>query len=270
MRTGHLIYRDAELISDLALDWIDETRRGEPFFLMLNYMDAHHPTMPPAPHDSAFESAKPADPLIVPPELIPLQYDRALHYLDTQVARVLDRLEALDLFENTTIVLTSDHGEGFGEHGVWRHGEALYEELVHVPLFLKPAGGREAAIDNRPITGYEVHDRMLLELGLDPGPRTPSPVQFEWYGRRGTEVTDAVGWLEGTRKWIASRKGIEAYDWKEDPLELVPLDLSEEEVAQARQRALDWWDAHAGEDPGREETTEERLRILRALGYTGD
>jgi arylsulfatase A-like enzyme len=73
----------------------------------------------------------------IPPELLVEfldGYDGALGYLDQQIDSLLEELERRGLLDNTIVVLTSDHGEHFGEHGLIQHGNSLYLPLLHVPL----------------------------------------------------------------------------------------------------------------------------------------
>jgi len=65
-------------------------------------------------------------------------YDAEIHYADDQVGQVLDRLKSMGLYDEATIVLTGDHGEEFGEHGLYREHWSTYEGTQHVPLIVKP------------------------------------------------------------------------------------------------------------------------------------
>ena len=123
-------------------DWHD-SGDGRPFFLFLNFFDPHFPYDPPPPHDRAF----------LPPDVEPdsrrraqwkALYDGEIRYVDEQLGSVLDLLEERDLYDDTWIVVTADHGELFGEHGEWGHGGHLYQELVAIPLLVKPADARGA------------------------------------------------------------------------------------------------------------------------------
>jgi arylsulfatase A-like enzyme len=63
-------------------------------------------------------------------------YDDCIHYLDRQIGHLLDELERRGLAENTVVIVTADHGESFGEHGMFGHGASLYQTEVHVPLIV--------------------------------------------------------------------------------------------------------------------------------------
>jgi arylsulfatase A-like enzyme len=99
---GQRLFRDAETITDLTVNWLDQERRPtQPFFLFVNYMDAHAPYNAPPPFDRAFAPDQPADPFKPKRSLHPLLYDRCLLYLDTQVTRLLDELGRRGLSDST-------------------------------------------------------------------------------------------------------------------------------------------------------------------------
>ena len=69
-------------------------------------------------------------------ELVRDSYDNCLSYLDSQLGELFDTLERRGVLENTLVVVTSDHGEELGEHGLSEHGESLYRPEIHVPLLI--------------------------------------------------------------------------------------------------------------------------------------
>jgi arylsulfatase A-like enzyme len=283
---GHRPYRDAGVITDLALAWLDEERREEPFFLMLNYMDAHTPYAPPKPFDRMFSDERPDDPTASQDlALAPLLYDRELAYLDAEVTRLLDGLAERGLLDDVLVVVTSDHGEAFGEHDTWAHDWTLYEEQLRVPLLVKPPGGRSAPVETEPVTGADVHDLVLEHLGVELEEREPrGGLVGEWYytetlhkpagipGRTEEEMArDLLAWTEAGRKVIVSSTGeVEAFDLASDPGELRPLELDAEELEAARARAQAWWTANPPPPPS--DTTLDAATIgrLRDLGYVGE
>jgi arylsulfatase A-like enzyme len=283
-RTGH---RSAERITDRALRWLDG-RRPDPFFLALNYLDVHSPYIPIRPFDRAFSDRQPRDLLTPEEDLIPLLYDREILYTDTHVTRLLDGLKASGLFENTVVIVTSDHGEAFGERGFREHCWTLYENVLHVPLLVKPVGPRSVAVNAQRTSGAAVHDIALRELGLlEPGQSTSSVdanLIGEWYGAELAEwkppwvddveqslLTDVVAWFEGSRKVIVRSDGtVEAFDLDADPDERNPLALDAAARAAAVARAEAWWREHPPDPLESEEVDDETLEALRHLGYLGD
>lgn len=130
----------AEVNGEL-LAWLDASG-DRPFFAFLNYLDAHREYLPMPPFDTAF-SAIPYPPL--PPAAHgglykddrprPMRpYDQAIASIDHEIGRLLSALEQRGLRQNTIVVVTSDHGEEFGEHGFYGHGHTLYLPAVAVPL----------------------------------------------------------------------------------------------------------------------------------------
>ncbi|HKW26459.1 MAG TPA: sulfatase-like hydrolase/transferase [Terriglobales bacterium] len=142
--------RNAAQINQHALQWIDRGR--QPFFLFLNYMDVHDPYRPPEPYLHRYTNMR--HPGSHASEhwdwfehLTPQQrqgavdaYDGAINYVDDQLQQLMQQLQQRGLDRNTLVVITSDHGESFGEHGLMTHGSALYRELIHVPLIIWEPG----------------------------------------------------------------------------------------------------------------------------------
>ena len=159
--------KSGEEISQAFLDW--EARQGErPWFAFLNYFDAHQPFFPPdadrfgptgdrnlallelRPHMGKIEDAE----LRLTPAQVAAErnaYDAALAYLDSQVDRVLGELERRGTLQNTIVVVTSDHGEQFMEHGLFDHGNSLYRFAIEVPLFIL-GGGLPVATVTDPVS----------------------------------------------------------------------------------------------------------------------
>lgn len=169
------------------LSWVDRDQQ-RPFFAMLNFFDAHDPFLPPAPYDSAFSPS-----LRLPgkintfflrynPDLTPAElqgeidgYDGAVRYVDHEMGRLFEELASRNLLANTLIVITSDHGESFGEHGLLHHGGSLYLEQTRVPLLFclpgKLAAGRRIRV---PVSIASIPSTILELAGgsnqLLPGP----------------------------------------------------------------------------------------------------
>ncbi|MFP5354459.1 MAG: sulfatase, partial [Gemmatimonadota bacterium] len=128
--------KSAEMITSSFLRW-QATHTGRPFFAFLNFFDAHGPYESPARYDTLFGRS----------DRVRDKYDRSIRYLDDALAALFDSLAARGALDNTVVVVTSDHGEQFGEHGLGWHSNSLYEQLTHVPLVIRyparvPAGAR--------------------------------------------------------------------------------------------------------------------------------
>jgi arylsulfatase A-like enzyme len=149
--------KDAAAVSHDFLDWLSEQDQGRPFFAFLNFFDAHTPYLLPEGAESRFGPSvhDPADTALlhnwnnrpkknVPAKLAKLasdSYDNCIAYVDSEVGKLLDELERRCLLDNTLVIITSDHGEHLGEHGLFGHGKSLYSQELHVPLVIITPGG---------------------------------------------------------------------------------------------------------------------------------
>lgn len=150
------VYEDARTTTDRALTWLEDTD-GE-FFLWIHYMDPHRPygmdTEDPVYTHPADESEI-ADLMstagVRPDSLTDEQqrrivdlYDSDIRYTSNHVSRLFDWLRDRELWDDLDVILTADHGEEFGDHGSYFHRNRPYDELIHVPLAVKPGDARDA------------------------------------------------------------------------------------------------------------------------------
>ena len=126
--------KPADVVVDEFLAW-ERGVSGRPWFAMLNFFDAHAPYKPRAPFDTMFAAGGPA-----------AAYEGAIATIDRELGRAFETLRARGAYERTIVVVTSDHGELFGEHGMWEHGDHLYLPLLHVPLVIQAPAGLPAGI----------------------------------------------------------------------------------------------------------------------------
>ncbi|HIF40102.1 MAG TPA: hypothetical protein EYQ74_03270 [Planctomycetes bacterium] len=148
---------------DRALAWLGEhegAQGGQPFFLFVHLFDAHDPYHPPEPHYSLFgegyegpidghnvtNADSPVHGDMDPADLKRLisLYDGAIHFVDSELARLFDGLRARGLEQDTLVIVTADHGEEFFEHGHKTHRRQLHMESIAVPLILSWPGGLPA------------------------------------------------------------------------------------------------------------------------------
>ena len=102
------------------------------------------------------------------------QYDGALAYLDHELGDLFAELDRRGMLENTIVIVTADHGEEFGEHGVFDHGNSLYRPAVHVPLLIvAPGHAPSGASVGAAVTLRDVA-HTLVELAT-PGASNPFP-----------------------------------------------------------------------------------------------
>ncbi len=146
--------RDAADLNAAVLDWLQHKPAG-PFYVYINYFDAHSPYLPPAPYNHRFGTLpenvvrrwgaeggfRPNQPLPAADRQALIDgYDNSLAYLDAQIGRLVRKIESSPGGKNTIFVITADHGEAFGEHGAYQHGNDLHWEEIHVPLIVYGAG----------------------------------------------------------------------------------------------------------------------------------
>jgi len=182
----------ADVITQRAIRWLDSRSDDRPFFGWLHYFDPHDPYMPPYPQDSPFlhpgavgrddsmrlgdirrhpAASRAADSPRMPDRdrdgLIDL-YDSEIRYLDRSLLDLFEHMKSTDLYDDTLIVLTSDHGEAFGEHGEWMHGRSLYRNQLHVPLLIKlpKPDTRHRRVDT-PVQLIDLVPTLCAYLGID-------------------------------------------------------------------------------------------------------
>jgi arylsulfatase A-like enzyme len=141
--------RTAPGITGGFLNWLEGKSPERPYFAFLNYLDCHSPYIPESEAAGKFAPRPPANPAVSravdysAEEVVALRnaYDECILGLDREVGGLIDCLKAQGHLENTLVVITSDHGEHFGEHGLMEHVNDLYLQLLHVPLvLLHPSG----------------------------------------------------------------------------------------------------------------------------------
>ncbi len=173
-----------------ALAWLDRSGGDRPFLLFLNYIDAHGPYTLPAdfPHKFSQLSAgqvmevqrlvqnkgsdwgvPESERLATLKELSRTRldaYDDCIRYVDEQVGSLVADLERRGLDRNTWIIVTADHGEHFGEHGKYGHGNTMYRPLIDVPLLVVPPSGFEARGVAAPVSLRDLPATIADFVGL--------------------------------------------------------------------------------------------------------
>jgi arylsulfatase A-like enzyme len=256
-RYTELLKNDAEVVTEAFLRWVDG-ERARPFFAFLNYFDAHALCLPPEPHATRFG---PRSPLLEQWYLrsdwaeaevrgFVDAYDGAIAFIDAEVGRLLAHLRASGELDDTLIVVTSDHGEQFGEHGLFDHANSLYRQLLHVPLVMSLPG----RIDG----GVRVADRVslrdlprtivtLLGLARDaPFPGATLLAGPEAQDQRADSLVFAEhpGWLSliaDGMHYLVTPKGEQIYDAATDPAELhdlIATPAGEAAARRAKERIL--------------------------------
>ncbi|HEX2645339.1 MAG TPA: sulfatase, partial [Thermoanaerobaculia bacterium] len=182
---------DAAELNARALPWLGAHRR-DPFFLYVHYIDPHDPYVNPEVVDNRTPfypeyrgkvagnwihgiyngRLKLEDPERDVAQVVAL-YDTEIHYADRFVGELIEAIPP-DVLEDTLIVFTADHGEELHDHGGWKHGYTLYDEQIHVPLFLRwdghlPAGRRLPGT----VRLLDLVPTLLDAVGEKPDPALP-------------------------------------------------------------------------------------------------
>jgi arylsulfatase A-like enzyme len=176
---------------------------SEPFFLFAHYWDVHYDYIPPLPYSKKFgrkyRGRMTSNQFIKNPainkkmnprdlqHLVDL-YDGEISWVDSYIGKLIDELKQRGLYDRTIIVLTSDHGDEFFEHGEKGHQHSLYEELLHVPLIMRipEAEGGQRITDR--VQLIDVMPTLLQLLGV----AAPEGLQ----GRSFTPLLAGEGWEE--------------------------------------------------------------------------
>ena len=244
--------KHASDVTEAANRWIGrETDR--PFFVTVNFMDAHDPYLPPEPYLSQFSSAPRPRALINfkrgQRPLTPAQmqgevdaYDGAIAYVDAQISRLLSLIQARSLNRELLVIVTSDHGEEFGEHGGVNHARHLYREVIQVPLVVwQPGRIPGGARVTRPVSNAAIPATIMSLIGADPAPFLVPSLQPLWEGTRSDFPLPVTALKQSTREgkiadgsmrsvvdgtWHYIEQdghGFELFDWTADPRERTDL-----------------------------------------------
>lgn len=175
----------ADGVNEIVWSWEDKIKGAKKFFLWVHYMDPHHPyhdrfpwiaqyTSPSLTRalnftdKTAKELNRNRSTLKNNPEhlsnLIAL-YDSEINYVDSHVGQLIQKF---GLGKNTLLIITSDHGEEFLEHGIIGHAQNLHRETIQVPLIIKPPYSSEKKVINEPTNLIDVVPTILDILDVEP------------------------------------------------------------------------------------------------------
>ncbi|MEL6347263.1 MAG: sulfatase [Myxococcota bacterium] len=165
-------------VVDDALRWWSKQDQGEPVFLFLHFYDVHYTYDPPAPYDAMFDrppqkgdqryknyfyfKRNPLDEAQMTHQIA--QYDEAIRYVDDQLKRIADASEKAG--RQIRWVVTSDHGEEFGERGSWGHAHTLYTEQLHVPLIVSGPGIPADTVLEKPVGNHDFAPTIASWAGV--------------------------------------------------------------------------------------------------------
>lgn len=224
----------AEELTEEAIGLISKCSR--PFFTIMHYYDAHEPYCPPEEYirmvltesdiseledlEAKTKSSRAMAAEVRRRQAIIL-YDAAIRYVDDQIGKILAYLDRTGLTEETLVIVTADHGEAFGEHGVWAHAVDLHDEAIRVPLILRcaqhyPRGTKidvqAGHIDLLPsiaelagAVDQQHREGLSLRELIEKGRRTRKP---------DTALPEGVLLSESTLREALTQKSIRTSSWK--------------------------------------------------------
>ena len=276
---GSVNGRSAADLNARALPWLDAV--AEPFMLFLNYFDAHAPLQPPPDYAARFLSEPVAPGARRSPEQVLALYDAEISYADHHLGEIVALLKRRGLYDRTWIIVTSDHGELFGEHGARGHGNQPYQEVLHVPFVSKPPRGDHGpGVRAEWVQLTDVMPLVLERLGLPRPegiqggipPKLGRPVMAESYVLQALNTTgDWLAIIDGDWKLMWNSQGrSELYDLAKDPREETNLVARQPERVAALERVMNGYLAQLPRSqdtaPAREVDAATR-EALKSLGY---
>jgi arylsulfatase A-like enzyme len=208
MKWIRLQSRGAFATNEAFLGWLRQRRPDRPFFAFLNYFDAHAPYVPPQgfegrfgirprpPRDYHFLLGNMASDNNVPAardiQLARDCYDDCIAFLDEQLGRLLDELRRQGILDNTVVIITSDHGEAFGDHGYFGHTYSLFLDVTGVPLVILAPGAPADQVVDSPVSLRDVPATVVDQLGLWVGSPFPGRSLAAYWGSARWQVPQGI------------------------------------------------------------------------------
>ena len=288
-------------ITDDAIRFIRKHKRKK-FFMLLHYFDPHYTYIN---HDSTYEYVGEftsrniaylrnliRESHYTPKDLAYLKdsYTSEILFTDSYLGQVIDELKSTKLYDNTLIVLTSDHGEEFVEKGWWGHSTTVYNEQIKVPMLLKLPDSKSdlpLASQNSYVSNIDIVPTVLRILGISPifdfqgrdifSEEEGSKVVYsEVVQREYGEFKNGVCVIQDGWKLVYNlvTKTYELYDLVEDRGEIRNVLGSNDDVERSLKMKLAKWLKINRRAPKktkeREALTEDEKQKLKSLGYIRD
>jgi arylsulfatase A-like enzyme/Flp pilus assembly protein TadD len=265
--------RRARDVTNEGLSFLDQAG-DDPFFVFLHYYDPHWPFAAPAEFAERFDD----------------EYLAEIAYTDAEIGRFRDALEAKRLRRQTFVILTSDHGEGRGDHGEDSHGYFVFDSTQHVPLIIwSPGAIAPGQVVQQQVRGIDVAPTVAALLGVPATPQMQGidllasnpnagqladlPAYAESQMPRALGYSQLRALRDGEWKYIHAPQPL-LFHVAEDPGELTDLAAAlPQRTAEMRSR-LRGLIAESPDPPGsraaRHAISAERMQQLKALGYVGE
>ncbi len=266
--------RPADQTTDRALKWLEQ-QGDQPFFMWIHYYDPHQRYDPPHPFNQIFRDNL---------------YDGEIAFMDQEIGKVFQALKKRQLWDDTAVVVTGDHGEGLGEHGETTHAVLSYDSTLRVGLIIKPPGttGIAPRVVQEPVSHVDILPTLgdILEVDLPDNLHGRSLVR----AMLGQNSKQRPAYFENSLPYFSfgweSVWGIRHQGWKyihaphrelyrvaEDPQERFNLIQKEEDQSRVMETMLfamaDRYSLPEDAQSGTVAMDAETRQKLLALGYTG-
>lgn len=279
------------LANKRIIPWLERYKENN-FFMYLHYMDPHDPYSPPAPYDKMYPHVKRDR----NSKNISL-YDGEIRFTDEHIGRLFEKLKSLGVYDKSLIVITSDHGEAFGEHNDTRHGRTVYNELLKVPLIIKyPNSVRADTIIEKQVRSIDVlpsilgflnisHEKSLDGANLSDLLKSNEDGDFceyvyvdnkyyyKSYVHEGLVKNNEWKYIYTEKSQLRNIEEVgheELYNLIDDPGELNNLIKQDPEISKTMRKKLGFYRQHCEKkkvSPSRVELDEETIRNLKSVGY---
>ena len=292
-------YRSADDINKEAISIVNKIHKV-PFFLFLNYMDTHSPYCPPSPYDNMFLNKTFTQFYRLKQyflrryekhdkstwdSYLQSQYDGEIAYLDYELGNLFAYLKRIGIYDSSLIIVTSDHGDLLGEHGLYEHHGDLYEGVAKVPLIIKFPFSKKVGRVKKLINLTDVFPTLLSICDIP----IPNNISGEAYGGNFSPVSELYSYYIGEHKAIyvgkykymeysyiqgqvnKEIKSPELYDLEKDPDEKENLAEKLPEIVSAMHAKLQNWKNSRKQNGtvlvDKSPLSEDIKKDLRALGY---
>ncbi len=301
---------DADDINAMAIPWIKQNADKD-FFIFIHYWDPHELYIPPKPYRNLFYEGKdPTDPEnhsldnfkksvlwhlfkrnrdrirkaaglakeITDIEFVKAQYDGEIRYVDDKIGEVIQTLTDLGIIDETLFILTSDHGEGLGEHEEYFNHCTVYEPIIRVPLLIKhqnfPKKKRVKELVQLIDVSYTILELSGTSIPREFEGRSLTPIAHEkaegyqeaysnqglWSAKRALITRDGWKLIKTIDPGFWECPPIELYDLNKDPNETKNLAWKETEIVRDLElKMAKWREAELGNKP-------DPLRLIAAKG----
>jgi arylsulfatase A-like enzyme len=277
-------YVNGEELTDTVVDWLQK-HSDESFFLWVHYLDPHRPygidlddpaygeRVDLSEIQNLMSKAGIHPSFVTDAErkrIIDL-YDSDLRYTSQAIDRLFDELEELDIWDDTAVICTSDHGEEFGEHKNYFHRNVPYDEILHVPLFVKaPSYTNDVVTDPRELLDIAptICEVMNIEEQMFHGiPLSCADDRQIIATGSFAELGPVVAGRWGGWKYISTADGEEVYNLRADPSEQQNLVDERSEVVSRYRNSIPDYLFEKSQDSFEQTNNKAVEERLRGLGY---